>query len=200
MTCIVGLKISILPHDLLGIVLLSPFHTLKDDFFTTVRGRVVWWRFVVLGNVSQPAPANSTLCLTNIFLLSLNNAICHNRFHLNPSSIYGIQIENDLLYRRIANQSYPAYYFCICLTFFLKTLTNNFFKGLFATIQTGVVIFGIPVDDNLLCRGIESQSSPAFNSWYFFRISFCPSFELCIFVVTVFTATVESSILCTDEL
>ena len=36
--------------------------------------------------------------------------------------IFGEQVDNDVLYRGIANQPSPAYSSCICLIFFLSIL------------------------------------------------------------------------------
>ena len=36
--------------------------------------------------------------------------------------IFGMQVDNDVLYRGIVNQPSPAYLPCICLIFFLSIL------------------------------------------------------------------------------
>ena len=36
--------------------------------------------------------------------------------------IFGMQVDNDVLYRENANQPSPAYSFCICPIFFLSIL------------------------------------------------------------------------------
>ena len=78
--------------------------------------------------------------------------------------IYGMQVDNDVLYRGIANQPSPAYSFpCICPIFFLSILSmiKFFVKDYCETIQARVVIFGEQVDNDVLYRGIANQSSPA---------------------------------------
>ena len=45
--------------------------------------------------------------------------------------IFGMQVDNDVLYRGIANQSSPAYFPCIYLFFFLSTF---FVKDISTTV------------------------------------------------------------------
>ena len=81
--------------------------------------------------------------------------------------IFGIQVDDDLLYRGIENQSSPAYS-SLHLSNFLSfhTLMNFFVKDFSTTMQDRMLIFGMQVDDDLLYRGIENQSSPAYSSLY----------------------------------
>ena len=53
---------------------------------------------------------------------------------------------------------------CICPIFFPSILSRIklFVIDFSRTIQARVLIFGMQVDDDLLYRGIESQSSPAY--------------------------------------
>ena len=81
--------------------------------------------------------------------------------------IFGMQVDDDLLYRGIENQSSPAYlslYLSNILSF--HTLMKFFVKDFSTTMQGRMFIFGIQVDDYLLYRGIENQSSPAYSSVY----------------------------------
>ena len=81
--------------------------------------------------------------------------------------IFGMQVDDDLLYRGIENQPSPAYsslYLSNFLSFY--TLTKFFVKVFSTTMQGGMLIFGMQVDDDLLYCGIENQSSPANSSLY----------------------------------
>ena len=75
--------------------------------------------------------------------------------------MFGMQVDDDLLYCGIENQSSPAY-----LSFYLSnflsfhTLMNCFVKDFSTTMQGRMLIFGMQVDDDLLYRGIENQHSP----------------------------------------
>ena len=71
--------------------------------------------------------------------------------------IFGEQVDDDVLYRGIANKPSPAYsslYLSICVTDFCET------------VQTRVVIFGMQVDNDVLYRGIANQPSSAYSSLY----------------------------------
>ena len=82
--------------------------------------------------------------------------------------IFGMQVDNDVLYRGIANQPSPAYS-SLCLSNFLSFHTLNddiFVKDFSTTLQARRVIFGIQIDDDMLYCGIANQPSPAYSSLY----------------------------------
>ena len=81
--------------------------------------------------------------------------------------IFGMQVENDVLYRGIANQPSPAYsslYLSDFLSF--NTLMKFFVKDFCETVQARVFILGMQVDNDVLYRGIANQPSPAYSSLY----------------------------------
>ena len=82
--------------------------------------------------------------------------------------IFGIQVDNDVLYRGIANQPSPAFLPCICPIFFLSILwmMKFFVKDFSETVQAKVIIFGMQVDNDVLYRGIANQPTPAYSSLY----------------------------------
>ena len=76
--------------------------------------------------------------------------------------IFGMQVDNDVLYRGIANQPSPDYS-SLYLSDFLSFHTLNaeiFVKDFCETMQARVVIFGEQVDNDVLYRGIANQTSP----------------------------------------
>ena len=81
--------------------------------------------------------------------------------------IFGMQVDDDLLYHGIENQPSPAYS-SLYLSNFLSfhTLMKIFVKDFSTTMQGRMLIFGMQVDDDLLYHGIENQSSPAYSSLY----------------------------------
>ena len=82
--------------------------------------------------------------------------------------IFGMQVDNDVLYRGIANQPSPAY-FSPYLSDFLSFHTLNdeiFVKDFSETVQARVFIFGMQVDNDVLYRGIANQPTPAFSPLY----------------------------------
>ena len=82
--------------------------------------------------------------------------------------IFGIQVDNDVLYRGIANQPSPAYS-SLYLSKFLSFHTLNdeiFVKEFSETVQARVFIFGMRVDNDVLYPGIVNQPSPAYSSLY----------------------------------
>ena len=82
--------------------------------------------------------------------------------------IFGEQVDNDVLYRGIANQLSPAYS-CQYLSNFLSfhTLNDENFRQDFSEIvQARVFIFGVHVDNDVLYRGIANQPSPAYSTLY----------------------------------
>ena len=73
--------------------------------------------------------------------------------------IFGMQVDDDLLYVGIGKQASPAYsslYLSNFLSF--RTFKNEFFfvKDFSRTIQSRMLIFGMQVDDDLLYCGIEN--------------------------------------------
>ena len=81
--------------------------------------------------------------------------------------IFGMLVDNDVLYREHANQlshSYSSLYLSDFLSF--HTLNNKFFKNFCKIVQAGVVIFGKQVDNDVLYRGVANQSPPAYSSLY----------------------------------
>ena len=82
--------------------------------------------------------------------------------------ICGMQLDNDVLYRGIANQPSPAY-FSLYLSNFLSFHTLNgeiFVKDFCEIVQAKVFVFGMQVDNDVLYRGIANQPSPAYSSLY----------------------------------
>ena len=72
--------------------------------------------------------------------------------------IFGIQADNDVLYRGIANQLTPAYS-SLYLSDFLSFHTLNderFVKDFCETMQARIFIFGMQVDNDVLYRGIAN--------------------------------------------
>ena len=104
--------------------------------------------------------------------------------------IFGMQVDDDLLYRGIENQPSPAY-LSLYLSSFLSfhTLMKFFVKDFSTTMQVRMLIFGMQADDDLLYRGIENQPSPAYLSLY---LSF-PS--LMKFFVKDFSTTMQGRML-----
>ena len=82
--------------------------------------------------------------------------------------IFGMQVDNDVLYPGIANQPSPAYS-SLYLSDFLSFHTLNgeiFVKDFSETVQARVpvFIFGMQVDNDVLYRGIANQPSPMYSS------------------------------------
>ena len=91
--------------------------------------------------------------------------------------IFGMQVDNDVLYGGIANQPSPAYS-SLYLSDFLSfhTLNNEIFvKDFSETVQARVFIFGMQVDNDVLYCGIANQPTPAYSSLYLsiFHSLFC---------------------------
>ena len=76
--------------------------------------------------------------------------------------IFSMQVDNDVLYRGIANQPSPAYS-SLYLSIFLSFHTMN---DEIETMQARVFIFGMQVDNDVLYPGIANQPSPAYSSPY----------------------------------
>ena len=82
--------------------------------------------------------------------------------------IFGMQLDNDVLYCGIANQPSPAYS-SLYLSDFLSFHTLNdeiFVKDFSETVQARVVIFGMQVDNDVLYLGIVNQPSLGYSSLY----------------------------------
>ena len=82
--------------------------------------------------------------------------------------IFAMQVDNDVLYRGIANQPSPAYS-SLYVSDFLSFHTLNdeiFVKDFCETVEARVIIFGIQVDNDVLYRGIANQPTPAYSSLY----------------------------------
>ena len=82
--------------------------------------------------------------------------------------IFGMQVDNDVLYRGIVNQPSPAYS-SLYLSNFLSFHTLNdeiFVKDFSETVQARVFIFRLQVDNDVLYPGIANQPSPAYSSLY----------------------------------
>ena len=81
--------------------------------------------------------------------------------------IFGMQVDNNVLYGGIANQSSPAYSSLYLSNFIsFHTLNDEMFRQIFEIVQARVIIFGMPVDNDVLYRGIANQPSPAFSYLY----------------------------------
>ena len=157
------------------------FHTLSDeifvkDFCETVQARVVIFGMQVDNDVlyrgiaNQPSPAYSSLS-DFLSFHTLNDEIFVKDFCEIVQArvvIFGIQFDNDVLYRGMANQPSPAYsflYFSNFLSF--HTLNDEIFvKDFCETVQARGVIFGMQVDNDVLYGGIANQPSPAYSSLY----------------------------------
>ena len=82
--------------------------------------------------------------------------------------IFGMQVDNDVLYHDITSQSSSLILPCICPIFFLSILRmmKFFVKDFCETEQARVVIFCMQIDNHLLYRGIRNQPSSAYSSLY----------------------------------
>ena len=81
--------------------------------------------------------------------------------------IFGVQVDNDVLYHGIVNQPSPAYS-SVYLSNFLSfhTLMKIFVKNFCESVRAGVFIFGMQVDNDVLYHGIANQLPPAYSSLY----------------------------------
>ena len=82
--------------------------------------------------------------------------------------IFGMQVDNDVLYRGIANQPSPAYS-SLCFSNFLSFHTLNdeiFVKDFSETVLATVFIFGMQVDNDVLYCGIANQPTFAYSFLY----------------------------------
>ena len=99
------------------------------DFCETVQARVVIFGMQVdtdvlyCGTGNQPSPGYSCLYLSNFLSFhTLNDEIFIKDFCETVQArvvIFGMQVDNDVLYRGIANQPSPAYFF-LYLSIFLS--------------------------------------------------------------------------------
>ena len=87
--------------------------------------------------------------------------------------VFKKQIDNDELYRGIANQPSHAYSSLYLSNFrSFHTLNNEIVvKDFCEIVQAGVVIFGKQVDNDVLYCGIVNQPSPAYSSLYLSQFS-----------------------------
>ena len=146
------------------------------DFFETVQARVVIFDEQVYNDVlyrgiaNQPSPAYSSLYLSNFLCFhTLNDEIFVKDFCENVQArvfIFGMQVDNDVLYHGIANQPSSAYS-SLYLSNFLSFHTLNdeiFVKDFSETVQARVFIFSMQVDNDVLYRG--NQPSSTYSSLY----------------------------------
>ena len=124
------------------------------------------------GIANQSSPAYSSLYLSDFLSFhTLNDEIFVKDFSETVQArvfIFGMQIDNDVLYRGIANQPTPAYS-SLYLSDFLSFHTLNdeiFVKDFYETVQARVFLFGMQVDNDVLYRGIANQPTPAYSSLY----------------------------------
>ena len=82
--------------------------------------------------------------------------------------IFGMQVDDDLMYGRIENQLLRLILPCICPLFFPSILWRMkfFVKDFSTTMQARMLIFGMQVDDNLLYCLIENQPLLSYLSLY----------------------------------
>ena len=148
------------------------------DFCETVPARVfisgmpVDNDILYRGIVNQPSPAYSSLYLSNFRSFhTLNDEIFVEDFCEIVQArvfVFGMLVDNDVLYCGIANQPSPAYS-SLYLSDFLSFHTLNdeiFVKDFSETVQARVFIFGMQVDNDVLYRGMVNQPTPAYSSLY----------------------------------
>ena len=72
--------------------------------------------------------------------------------------IFGMQVDDNLFYDEIENQPSPAYSFLYLSIFLSSHILNNeiFVTDFSATLQAGIAIFGIWVDDDLFYSEIQN--------------------------------------------
>ena len=77
--------------------------------------------------------------------------------------IFGKQVDTDVLYHGIVNQSSHAYSSLYLFNFLSFCTLNNesFVKDLCETVQARVLIFGMQVDYDVMYRGIVNQPQNA---------------------------------------
>ena len=109
--------------------------------------------------------------------------------------IFGMQVDDDLLYRGIENHPSPAYsslYLSNFLSFY--TLMKFFVKDFSTTMQGRKFIFDMQVGDDLLYRGIENLSSPAYSFLYLSNLFSFQTLKNDIFV-KYFSRTMQARML-----
>ena len=114
--------------------------------------------------------------------------------------IFGIQIDDDMLYRGVANQPSPAYSF-LYLSDFLSFHTLNvkfFVKDFCETVQARVVIVGEQVHNDVLYRGIVNQPSPAYSFLYLSDFLSFHTLNDDFFFVKDFCETVQARVVIFD--
>ena len=104
-----------------------------------------------------------------------------------------MQVDNDVLYRGIANQ--PSHtYSSLCLSDFLSfhTLNNEIFITDFCeTLQARIVIFGMQFENDVLYCEIVNQPSHAYSSLYLFFLYY----EIVQARVVIFGMQVDNDVL-----
>ena len=129
------------------------------------------------GNENQHSPAFNP-CICPSFFLSILRLMkfCVEDFSTTGQArivIFGMQVGDDLMYRRIENQPSPAYsslHFSNSILSILKIM-KFCVKDYSTARQARMVIFGMQIDDDLLYREIENHSSPAYFA-IFLRVFF----------------------------
>ena len=99
--------------------------------------------------------------------------------------IFGMQVDNHVLYGGIANQPSSAYS-SLYLSNFLSFHTLNdeiFVKDFCEIVQARVFIFGVQVDNDALYSGIANQPSSAYSS-----------LNLSIFLSTFFVKDISTTV------
>ena len=87
--------------------------------------------------------------------------------------IYGMQIDNKMLYPGIANQPSAAYFFPVFVQFSFHSLDNEIFRQrILWNKQARVVIFGMQIDDDVFYRGTENQPFAAYSSMFVYLSNF----------------------------
>ena len=100
--------------------------------------------------------------------------------------IFGMKVDNDVLYRGIVNQPSPAYS-SLYLSDFLSFHTFNdeiFVKDFSETVQARVFIFGMQVDNEVLYSGIAIS----------LLLLILPSIYLFFFLSTFFVKDISTTV------
>ena len=105
-------------------------------------------------NQSSSSPAYSSLYLSNFLSFHTLMKFFDKDFSTTMQGrmlIFGMQVDDDLLYPGMENQSSPVYS-SLYLSNFLSfhTLMKYFVKDFSTTMQGRMLIFGMQVDDDLL--------------------------------------------------
>ena len=151
---------------------------------------------------NQPSPANNVPAFVRLYFLSI---LWIMKFFVKDFSttmqarvvIFVMQVDDDILYRGIENQSFSCLFSpCICPIFFrsLLWIIKFFIKAFFTTIQARLVIFGIKVDDDMLYLW---DWEPAFSCLFFpvfVQFSFFPYFGIMKFYVKDFSTTMQARV------